>query len=134
MPELAQAAAGGAAFTAAWLLWRELRAIRELQETMHDLRQELRDGMHHPAPMSPLPAFSEPPPSQAAKPPPSPAAKPPLLPRQSGEDVAVNMTAAGIGRMRTVGSILSAMPRVEHNKLVAALSRRYLVTDRSGDS
>ena len=34
------------------------------------------------------------------------------------------MTAAGLGRMRTVGSLLTALPREEHNKLVAALSRR----------
>ena len=35
-----------------------------------------------------------------------------------------NMTATGIGRMHAVGSILSSLPRAEHNKLVAALSRR----------
>lgn len=34
------------------------------------------------------------------------------------------MTATGVGRMRSVGSILAALPRAEHNKLVAALSRR----------
>ena len=32
--------------------------------------------------------------------------------------------AAGIGRMRAVGSVLASLPRLEHNKLVAALSRR----------
>ena len=34
------------------------------------------------------------------------------------------LTAAGIGRMNAVGSVLSSLPRAEHNRLVAALSRR----------
>lgn len=34
------------------------------------------------------------------------------------------MNAAGMARMRAVGSVLKNLPRSEHNKLVAALSRR----------
>ena len=34
------------------------------------------------------------------------------------------MNAAGMARMRAVGSVLRDLPRQEHNKLVAALSRR----------
>ena len=32
--------------------------------------------------------------------------------------------AAGVGRMKAVGTVLSGLPRAEHNKLVAALSKR----------
>ena len=34
------------------------------------------------------------------------------------------MNAAGMARMRAVGSVLAELPRKEHNKLVGALSRR----------
>ncbi len=42
-----------------------------------------------------------------------------------GEDVPQGeMTKAGIGRMRAIGSVLARLPRTEHNRLVAAASRR----------
>lgn len=47
-----------------------------------------------------------------------------LATQRAGSNGSCSFTAAGIGRMRAVGSVLTALPRVEHNKLVAALSRR----------
>ena len=45
---------------------------------------------------------------------------------------AETMTASGIGRMKVVGSVLSGLPRAEHNKLVAALSSRASPVTRWG--
>ena len=58
--------------------------------------------------------------------------KPTIIRSVSGVIHDEGMSAAGIGRMKMVGSVLSGLPRTDHNKLVAALSARAAPVSRWG--
>ena len=90
----------------ALLLLRELRALRLALDSK---------GSEVPTPLTTRPSGS----TAALV-----ARQHQMLSSQQSGNHSSTFTAAGIGRMRAVGNVLAALPREEHNKLVAALSTR----------